>query len=52
MQLRIPDDIARKMGEDEKSIRIEIAVVFYKMRRMTLATAARLVGTDRIGFQQ
>ncbi|MBI4617114.1 MAG: UPF0175 family protein [Planctomycetes bacterium] len=52
MMLNIPDEIIRGLGGDEQSVLIEIAVALYKLRRMTLARAARLVGTDRIGFQR
>lgn len=52
MHINIPDEVARTLGETESAVTEEITVALYVARKVSLAKGARLLGVDRVAFQQ
>lgn len=52
MSLIIPDDILDRAGMSEEELRLEVALLLFRMERLTLAQACRLSGLTRLEFQR
>jgi len=51
MKQLIPDDIIEATGMSENELKTEIAVQFFKLKKITLEQASRLAGMPRLDFQ-
>ena len=51
MNQLIPDDIVEATGMSENELKTEIAVHLFKLEKITLEQASRLVGMPRLQFQ-
>ena len=52
MTITIPDTAIQKAGLTEASIKLEIALTFFRMDILTLAQAANIAGLHRMQFQE
>ncbi len=52
MSFIVSDEILTATGMTETEMKLEIAVMLFQKEKLTLAQAARLVGTNRMKFQQ
>ena len=50
--LTIPDDVARKLGSTEPSVRLEVAVALYPQGNITLEQARQMVGASDDAFRK
>lgn len=48
----IPTDILESIGKDDKAIRLELAIFFYKEFDLSSGQAAKFAGISRIAFWQ
>jgi predicted HTH domain antitoxin len=52
MSLVIPDEILQTANVSEEELLREIALLLFKQNRLTLAQASRMIGVDRLTFQE
>lgn len=52
MTILISDDILQAQNLDERSLRIEVAVILYDREILSLGLAAQMANLDRMQFQQ
>ena len=52
MSLVISDEVIQQLHLSEKDLQIEIALMLYQAKKMTLGQASKFVGTTQLGFQK
>ena len=52
MQFSIPDQLLAQAGLSENDFRLEIALIFYQRRSVSLGKAAELAGINRFALQK
>lgn len=52
MSVVIPDDILTAAGMSEAELKLEIAIMLYRQRKISAGKARRLAGMNLIEFQQ
>jgi predicted HTH domain antitoxin len=52
MHLNIPDHLLTESGLSESDLRLEIALLFYQRRSLSLGKAAEWAGISRFAFQK
>ncbi|MFP4436829.1 MAG: UPF0175 family protein [Chloroflexaceae bacterium] len=52
MSLVIPDEILQAANVSEEELLREIALLLFEQNRLTLAQASRMIGVDRLTFQE
>jgi len=52
MSLVIPDEILQTANVSEEELLREIALLLFEQNRLTLAQASRMIGVDRLTFQE
>ena len=52
MNITLPDDILQSAKISEAELKIEIAILLYRRKKISLGQARRLAGISRIEFQQ
>ncbi|MEO1216516.1 MAG: UPF0175 family protein [Bacteroidota bacterium] len=52
MSITIPQEYLKAAGMTEKDLKLEIALIFYQRRVISIGKAAQLAGVSRWDFQQ
>ncbi|MEZ4828479.1 MAG: UPF0175 family protein [Bacteroidia bacterium] len=52
MSITIPQEYLEAAGMTELDLRLEIALIFYQRRSISLGKAAEMAGLERFDFQQ
>jgi predicted HTH domain antitoxin len=52
MNITLPDDILQSAKISEAELKLEIAIVLYQQKKISLGQARRLAGISRIEFQK
>lgn len=52
MSITIPQEYLKAAGMTEKDLKLEIALIFYQKRVISIGKAAQLAGVSRWDFQQ